>query len=339
MLRSLGVAAIIFCFVTPTAVRADPRPEPSPARIRQAAEAFDLGREAYQREDFVEAAEQFERADSQAPSATAIEYAMRSREKAGQLDRAATLAALAQSRHANDPNLQKLSSDLLSRAKQGLFALTVHCQEPCELALESTIVHGAPSFSRVVFLKDGALTVHAGFPNGTSATRSITAVAGAEGDLSFSVPATTPGPAAPAALPPSAAPPSPPSRAATLTPASSEPWRGFSPAVFWVGVGLTVAAAGVTTWSGLDTLNDPGEERIRRDCSQGDTSCELYQLGLSKQRRTNVLLGVTGGLGLGTILVGAVFTDWRGAPARTSGKLEPWLVIGEGALAGARGRF
>src|SRR5436190_16792147 len=69
--------------------------EPTPTQVRSAAEAFDRGREAYKADDYIEAAEQFESADANAPSAAALELAIRSRDKAGQLDRAATLAALA----------------------------------------------------------------------------------------------------------------------------------------------------------------------------------------------------------------------------------------------------
>lgn len=358
MLRSLGLAAFLFSVAATSLARAELGAEPSPARIRLAAEAFDLGREAYSHENFVEAAEQFERADSQAPSVTAIEYAIRAREKAGQLERAATLAALAADRHPGDANIQAVVSDLLRRAERELFTLKVRCEEPCELALESTIVHGAPSFSRVVFLKAGTVLVQAGFPNGTSVAQSVSASAGGKGDVSFSVPAAAPAAPAPGPVAPKAAVPSaPPVPPKALPPERS---TGLSPAVFWVGVGLTVAAAGVSTWSGLDTLNDPGEERIRAECPRGDTSCSLYQLGLEKQRRTNILFGVTGGLGLSTILLGALFTDWKGtdreppasgasAPPRharatlpkqaRSVEWQPFVALGEGAFAGARGRF
>src|SRR5258708_36304002 len=76
--------------------------ERCPAQVRVAAEAFDKGREAYKAEDYVEAAEQFEKADSNAPSPAALELAIRARDKAGELDRAATLVSLALKRHPDD---------------------------------------------------------------------------------------------------------------------------------------------------------------------------------------------------------------------------------------------
>jgi hypothetical protein len=114
---------------------------------------------------------------------------------------------------------------------------------------------------------------------------------------------------------------------------------------------LTAAAGAASIWSGVDTLSNPGEDKVRRECAPGDTQCDLYQQGLSNQRRTNVLIGVTAGLGVGTILIGALFTDWSGkstaqgtlvkvSKKRAAGlSLEPWAEVGGGAVLGAQGRF
>jgi hypothetical protein len=93
-LFSVAAAAVIL-HAAGVARAAEEVSDPTPAQVRSAAEAFDRGREAYKTEDYVEAAEQFESADANAPSAAALELAIRARDKAGQLDRAATLAALA----------------------------------------------------------------------------------------------------------------------------------------------------------------------------------------------------------------------------------------------------
>jgi hypothetical protein len=119
--------------------------------------------------------------------------------------------------------------------------------------------------------------------------------------------------------------------------------------VFWVGAGLTAVATGVTVWSGLHTLSNPGTDRIREECGVGQTECAAYQEGLSNQRRTNVLIGVSAGLGLSTILIGALATDWGAgsaahasagaSPPKQGARLEPWLIVENGALLGAKGRF
>jgi len=89
------------------------------------------------------------------------------------------------------------------------------------------------------------------------------------------------------------------------------PWdapssTGPSPVWFYVGLGLTAVAAGVTIASGVDTkaLHDdfvaagcPGPARPG-DC------VGLREDGLDAQTRTNVLAGVAGALGVATAVVG-----------------------------------
>jgi hypothetical protein len=126
------------------------------------------------------------------------------------------------------------------------------------------------------------------------------------------------------------------------------------PTAFWVGVGLTAVLGGTTIWSGIDTKNNPGADAVRDACKTVDSSgahsdnCNtLYNQGRSNQTRTNVLLGVTAGVGVATAVVGAFFTDWgskkseaEAAKARSKGfSVEPWLAIGSGASVGALGRF
>ncbi|HYP89583.1 MAG TPA: hypothetical protein VEQ59_15550, partial [Polyangiaceae bacterium] len=108
----VGTSVLMLVLASAVAARAQDTSEPTPAQVRLAAEAFDKGRDAYQAEEYVEAAEQFERADDNAPSVAAIELAARSRDKAGELDRAATLASLGVKRYPEEQNLLKLAGDL-----------------------------------------------------------------------------------------------------------------------------------------------------------------------------------------------------------------------------------
>jgi hypothetical protein len=120
---------------------------------------------------------------------------------------------------------------------------------------------------------------------------------------------------------------------------------GWSPAVFFVGAGLTVAAAGVTVWSGIDTKNNPGAERVKNECAAGDENCALYKEGRSNQTRTNILIGVTGGLAVATGLIGALAVDWGGgksasdASAHLSRKIGPVAGWSHGPKFGVRGTF
>ena len=104
------------------------------------------------------------------------------------------------------------------------------------------------------------------------------------------------------------------------------------------------AAGGVTVWSGIDTKNNPGPERVKNECAAGDTDCPLYKEGRSKQLRTNILIGVTGGLALATGLVGALAVDWGGGSkddttAKAKKKIQPMAGWSHGPNLGVRGTF
>jgi len=116
------------------------------------------------------------------------------------------------------------------------------------------------------------------------------------------------------------------------------------PVLFWVGAGATVAAGGVTIWSGLDTVNNPGVDRVKAECKAGDESCKLYQDGRAKQTRTNILIGVTGVFAVATGVLAAI-VDWgppslpaMDASGRT--RVTPWVGWSKnGPAVGARGTF
>ena len=317
--------------------------QPTADDIKRAGESFDLGKRAYRNEDWVEAAEHFEAADQRAPSAVALELALRSRERAEQLDRAATLAALALDRHADQQKLAKLAKDVLKKADKELHRVNVKCSEPCDLVVDSKLVHGRAADARTLYLSPGDYTVRAGWPGERAANAKVSATKGGKSDLSFDAPPekteTTPAPI-PAKEPLKDEPPPP-----RDTPVADES-GGWSPVVFWIGTGLTVAAGAATAWSGIDTQNNPGTDRVREECAGQGESCPLYQEGKDKELRTNILAGVTAGLGVATILVGIFATDWGGdekvakkrhAPARAS--VSPFIGVGQGATIGAQGRF
>jgi hypothetical protein len=312
--------------------------EPTPAELKAAAEAFDHGREAYKEEHFAEAAEQFERADGSAPSATALGLAIKARDRAGDLDRAGTLASLALERYPDDPEIQRLAPEVLQRAGAELFELKISCREPCELADGTKIVHGVAAKLRTVFLTEGTHSLRAGFPDGRTESKSVEATAGGSGQLAFeAAPAEAEAPKEPEPEPPEALPEPPKDEA----PAS---FGGLSPVLFFAGLGATAVAGGITIWSGIDTVNNPGADRVKAECVAGDQQCPLYKDGRARQTRTNILIGVTATLGVATGVVGAL-VDWGGGSKETTTdaakglRVEPWLAIGGGAAVGARGTF
>lgn len=87
---------------------------------------------------------------------------------------------------------------------------------------------------------------------------------------------------------------------------------GLHPAIFLTSLALAVGAGGVLTWSGIDTLN--GVPAYQMAAQQGDrTRAEMLLAdGQGRELRTNVLIGVTSGLG--AVAVGTlIFTRW-GSP-------------------------
>ncbi len=321
---------------------------PTPQDVKAAGDEFDQGRKAFTSKDYAQAAEHFENADRHAPSEKPLELAIRSRDKAGQLDRAATLAALAASRGYKDDNLKKLIAGILKRADKDLGKVTVHCDTPCDVVVGTKLMPGHASTEKTIYVDPGEYTLRAGWSGGRDASGQVKLAKGASSSLDFKEP-PEPKVAATATATPEGTPPPPPVASAAPPPGHDQGVvvqpSGWSPAVFWIGAGLTAVAGGVTIWSGVDTQKHPGPDAVRTACSTGSPDCDtLYQQGRDRQTRTNILAGVTAGLGVVTILVGAFATDWSSAdapakPKKSASRIEPWLGLDNGATLGAAGRF
>jgi hypothetical protein len=308
--------------------------KPSTEDIKAAAEEFDQGKRAYVDKEWVRAAEHFEAADRRAPAEVALELAMKSRQNAGQMDRAASLAALVLDRYATNVKLTRAAEGVLSKAEKVLQRVRVRCEPACDLVVGTKLVHGGRAELRTVYLDPGEHEVRAGWSEGRSESETVKAKKGGVTELSFTAPA--PQSAAALASEPDTPPPAPEPTVQPVTQDKPPPSEaGLPPAVFFVGAGLTLVAAGVTTWSGIDTMNNPGEDRVREECAGQGTGCDLYQEGLDKERRTNILIGVTAGLGVATGVVGAFFTNWSGS-SDDSASVMPYVGVGS---VGARGRF
>jgi len=325
---------------------------PSAEDIKAAAEEFDLGRRAFKARDYVEAAEHFESADQSAPSAAALELGIRSRERAGQLERAATLAALAERRHPEEGNLKSLADGVLKRARAELHEAKVNCSTPCDVVVDNKIVHGHTTGEWTVFFDAGKHVVRAGWPGGRGVDEEISAERGGSSETTFEEP-----PVERKAEPAGETPGATPTDGGEAVPITNDRGvvvrpSGWSPVVFFTGVGVTAVLGGLTAWSGIDTVNNPGKDRVQQECQGQGTSCALYQEGLDKQRRTNILAIGTGVAGVATALIGVLATNWTGKPkeaaalapskARSQAKgigLEPWIGINSGATVGAAGKF
>ena len=109
----------------------------------------------------------------------------------------------------------------------------------------------------------------------------------------------------------------------------------MTPVVFGIGAGLTAVGAGVLVWSGIDVLS-------ARDAYVASPTAGGYDDGIGRETRTNVVLGVTAALAVGTLVV-AFFTDFGGnggERGEATARILPTLVVTpEGGALGAAGTF
>lgn len=302
------------------------------AKIRIAAEEFDAGRRAFLQKDYEGAAEHFENADRDAPSVEALRLAIRARKEGGFEARAATLSELALRRYPTDEATVTLAKGVIEGFRPNLFRLRVQCAPACGLVVDDKATYGDPAAEQVVYMNPGQHSVSASWTQGRGRAIRINGEKGREQVLVLR-PAEMLIPAASSSA--SAAPP-------PVVPTKKES-SGLPPVVFYTGLGLTAVLTGVTIWSGLDTKNNPGRDKVETACVNLGESCPEYQDGLDRQRRTNILLGTTIGVAAVTGVL-AAFTSWGGgtegeANNKASARVQPSVGWAGGLQLGATGRF
>ena len=265
--------------------------EPTPDRVQAAAAEYDAGRRAYMAGSYEAAAAHFENAWHDAPRPEALRNAIRSRLRAGQSARAATLALVAERRYPGDEETTSLVNETLQESAPRLGKVTLRCTPACAVTLDDRAVSDGESDEVAFFSDPGDHDVVAVWSGGRRRSVPLRIVAGDARQLSLD------------------APPLPPADVSKVVLPSAKP---LPPIVFLVGAGLTVAAGIATTVSYVAAKNDPGEDAVRRDCVGLGEGCPTYQRGLDGELRTNVLLASTAVLGVATAVIGVFFTRWTG---------------------------
>jgi hypothetical protein len=336
MRHRAALSAAVFLFAS--LASAEPA-APDPAKIQAASEAFDEGSKAFKARDYDAAALAFEAADRAAPSPAALANAIRARKLGKQLARAATLAAAAIARYPNEKEIQDISDGLLQTADKQLHRVTLSCKPECSLLIDGKVATGEPVALFVAYVDPGTHSFVAGWSGDRKKTAPVTATAGGIESLDLVAP-ELPKVAPPASsvgdkgqVPPAASTDGSPTKVAPGPAASAggdttvKPpdvsKGGLPPWVVYLGGGATVILGGVATWSGLDTQKNPGPDAVRAACAGQPSDCSLYQQGLDKERRTNILFGATAGAAIATGVVAIFFTDWSGGKTADTARRVP----------------
>ena len=236
---------------------------------------------------------------------------MRARRDAGELARAATLAAIGLRRFPDDATTGRAAADVIAQARPHVYEVQITSSDEYSVAIDEKIVAAERVKESRLFVDPGTHELLVSWADDRNTRIPIVAKEGGSQSLQLEPPAApvpTPAPAPPiVARPPVLAP-------ALLAPAppSSKP---FGPAVFITGAALTAVGAGLIVWFGVETENKPGAEAVRNACplpaGLSNAYCNsLYQEGRGWQTRTNVLVAVTSGLAVATGVVGLFFTNW-----------------------------
>jgi hypothetical protein len=318
--RWIAPLVFTFCFLFSAVAAAEgSKPDAQSVAVEdraKAAEAYDHGTSAYLSERYELAAHWFERAYRLVPTSTALLQAVRAHYKAGNSIRAANLALRLRDRYPSDGRSTQVADTVIQSVTPTSVLVEARCDEKCTLELDGALIQHPTVF----VTPDVEHSLKATFDTGETSV----VVQGAAGDtkaVTLAAPALPPPPPIPR-------------------------WAFFS------SLGATVALGAVTVWSGIDanngvsayesaarTANSPGINNGGSPTPQEQAQA-LLEEGRDKERRTNILIGVTATMAATTAVLG-VFTNWKGESREAASKrIEP--VIGVSARGGGltiKGRF
>lgn len=260
----------------------------------EAAQQFEEGSTAFDRGDFAHAADAFERAYRLVPHVDTLWNAARARQRANELPRAATLYARYLREAPADARDRNVATAQLTSLAARFGCIEVHGS-----GIEQLAVDERPSEERIIYVSPGAHVVRA-VVAGALVRRTPQLEAGDVLSLVFEAPAPVvsaqPRPA-----------PQPDRSMVEARPPPPSGRRGVSPWFVAGGGVLTGVAVAAAIASGLSTLS-------RVDAFDARPTASNLAAGRSMQTRTNVLLGVSIGLGVMTAATAVWLVDWRGSP-------------------------
>ncbi len=297
-------AAAWACALTGGTARSDDAPtahDPTAAaaHFSEAERAFEAG-------DFVRAATEFEASYHTNPHPTSLWNAAKSWDKALEMPRAANLYRRFLDEAPKDTPFRDLAHDALKSLSQKLGRIEVVAPGATRVRVDDKPLDR----SLVWFVSPGAHLVSAEI-DGELVSREVTLGAAETRSVALAR-------AKVESEPPK---PEPPAR---VKPATDAP-RGATPWLLAPFAGTTALGVGLLIWSGADTL----VARSQYDELAPADQAAVYDQGKLKQDRTNVILGVTAGLGLLTTALAVFAIDWgEGRPLVAIGPHEVTFVVG-----------
>ncbi|HEY6562842.1 MAG TPA: hypothetical protein VI072_36510 [Polyangiaceae bacterium] len=270
-----------------------------------AANAFSKGQKAELTGNYPAAAELFELADSLAPSPEAVRSALRARVAAGHLGTAAVHAEALLERDPENERSKNLAQTTLDEARRTLVRLAVTCRpRGCAMEVDGAVGASDARERHTFYVAPGEHELVGVFNATRSPAQKVQGAAGEALSLSFVAPAESSTKAA--------------QRPASFTSggdlaldatgdAKPSESGGLSPWFFATSAVITAGLGGAAIWSGIDVAR-------AHSAYEEYESREAYEAGVSKERRTNILIG--GAAASAAITLGlALFTDWDGSEA------------------------
>ena len=287
----------------------------------QAAQHYDQGVMHFERSEYAAAVESFLAADALVPSPDALKSAIAAARRMNDHLLVARVAEKALERENLPIELAAGAREALNQAARHLSRVEANCAPaPCELELD-----GKPIAPGKHWVLPGSHQIAAETSNGARAREQLTLLAGGSyqatvrplsGNTTLQKSATEKHPAGAG-----------PSKTGTNEPARDRAnqrneARPLSPAIFYVGVGTTLALGIAMTVSGIDTLSK------RDDLPERPTEAQVDDVR-GRVLRTDMLLGAA------TAYAGFVLVDWGGR----SGLQARFSQHPGGAELTLRGRF
>jgi hypothetical protein len=284
-----------------SSAHAQAQPAPTMQQKLAAAQKFKEGERAFKANDYRAAASAFEAAYAIAPHPDVLLNAIDARERAGENAAAAALCDRLD-RDFPTPKVKTETAAVLARLLPRVGRVDVALGEGAvDPALDGRRIEAGISY---VDPGDHVVTATV---RGVYFERRLRIVAGARESVRVEE-----APAQPAPPPP---------------PKKDEDASLLHPAVFFSAAGVTTLSGALLVWSGVDT-------NAARDAFDESPTREGLDEGRAKQVRTNVFVGTTIALGLGTAAIGIFATDWLelgGDEATPAARAA--LRVGPGALA------